>query len=321
MFIKTAIIIIFVFIYYFYNLSYNEKFDNIWLFYHNGKPRGGIGNIISVFYFKKIVNFVYKKNNTNFISNKFEYYNNYKLLNKSFNLSDKKIKEIEPYISKNSFDDGTSFWNICNYKKGLVPIHNLIYNEIKVSLNLFLNNVKTPEIEKIPILHFRCSDVPFKKHISYNFSKYKFYKLCNDKLKKKYNKWYIMHYSKHLADNKKRNYAEIYRKDLIKYLEDELELKIEVLTPNKEIEDLKLLHSAPAVISGGCGGSFSFFGGYFNNEFFFTDNNYKSNNDNEVVNLSLKHQNYYPGFRLSHSTVEKNGGYENTKEIFKLLRK
>lgn len=294
----------------------HEHFNNVWMWF-NGKPNGGIGNILSYFFYMKINNVINNKQNTNSIDKEYKYYINYNNLDKSLVLSDNKIIELKKYFSKIRCNPD-SFWNITNYVE-LVPIYNIIYHDIKKSLNLFLKNIDVPKIEKIPIIHFRCSDVPFDIHNDYNFSKYSFYKRCNEKLKHKYKKWYIMTYNNHNSNNKKKKLSKEYFDDLIKYLRKDLNLEIEILKPNEPIKDLKLLHNSPAVIAGGCGGSFSFFGGYFSNAFFFSDNN--SGNTVEPKLDNLKYQFYYPGYKLSHEIVKKNGGYENTKNIFKLLIK
>ena len=102
-------------------------------------------------------------------------------------------------------------------------------------------------------------------------------------------------------------------------MKDELKLEIEILPSQDIYNDMKLLYYAPVVIQGGCGGSFGFFGGFFNGDYYFTNVNLNENHDKNNV-LSIKGNNifYYKDGMLYHKEL---ASYENTSEVIKLLRK
>jgi hypothetical protein len=296
-----------------------ERFEirkyNIWMWWSekNKHPSGGLGNILSVFFNSMIFNYHYK-NNPNYennIDSNFEHKNHFINLFKSFKNTKFTHKQLELFPKNINYD---TIWNI--HKNKTKHYWDNIKNEVNKSLKEFTKEIKVTELEQYPILHFRCSDVPFVLHNDYHFSKYKFYKWCNDTLKHKYNKWYIMWDNSHLSNNEYKELSSIYFNDLKQYLEHELNLEIIHISKNNQYQDFKLLYNAPVVIRGGCGGSFSFFGGYFNNKFLYTDVN---RNENKTLNY-INSKNYYKNGILTHGEVENVGGYKNTDKVIKLLK-
>jgi hypothetical protein len=243
------------------------------------------------------------KKNLNFeneIDNNFEYRRHFMNLFNSFKNQKFTQKQLNLFPKDIAYD---AIWNINKHNTKIYWDN--IKVQVNASLKTFTKNIEIQELENYPILHFRCSDVPFVKHNDYHFSKYKFYKWCDNKLKNKYKKWYIMWDNSHLSNNDYKEWSSIYFNDLKHYLENDLHLEIIHIKKNNQYEDFKLLYNAPVVIQGGCGGSFSFFGGYFNNRFLYT-------NENE--------NDYYINSILKHKEVDNAGGYQNTVEIIKLLR-
>ena len=302
-------------------IKYNEGFNiikyNIWMWWTNTKkyPSGGVGNILSVFFNSMIFNY-HIKNNPNYennIDSSFEYRNHFINLFNSLKNTKFTRKQLELFPKQINYD---SIWNIHKHKTK--PYWDSIKREVTKSLKGFTTEIKVTELEKYPILHFRCSDVPFVQHNNYHFSKYNFYKWCNDKLKHKYKKWYIMWDNSHLSNNNYKQLSSIYFNDLKQYLENDLNLEIIHINKNNQYEDFKLLYNAPVVIQGGCGGSFSFFGGYFNNRFLYTDVN-RNEHENENNNYIDSHDFYKNGI-LTHNEVKKAGGYKNTSKVIKLLK-
>lgn len=318
--LKILLLIILVIIFYFtLNLNNNiENFDNIWLYYNKEtkKPGGGLGNIFSVFFTSKTKNIV---------NDSKEVY--------ELNKSEKNFIQLEKYFDINNaqkeklklvkYFNGESQWNF--FKLNTLNFWKILKPNINISLNKFFEDIKIPKIENIPILHFRCSDVPFVLHNDYHFSKYKYYKWCNDKLKNKHKKWYIMYNNNHLSNEKYKKLSTIYFDDLKKYLIDELKIEIELLPNLNMYQDMKLLYNSTIVIQGGCGGSFSFFGGFFNGDYYCTNVNLNENSDlnlNSTINELNKLENiyYYDNGILYHKEVNKVNGYDNTSDVIKLLR-
>lgn len=300
-------------------IKYKEDFSvrkyNIWMWWTNKKkyPLGGLGNILSVFFNSMIFNY-HIKNNLNYENNidlNFEHRHHFINLLNSFKNNKFSHKQLELFPKNIQYD---AIWNI--HKNKTKYYWDSIKNEVNKSLKEFTKEIKVTELEQYPILHFRCSDVPYKKK-NYHFSKYKFYKWCNYKLKHKYKKWYIMWDNSHLSKDNYKQISTIYFNDLKKYLETDLKLEIIHINKNNQYQDFKLLYNAPVVIQGGCGGSFSFFGGYFNSQFLYTDVN-KNKNENTLNYINSP--NFYKNGILTHGDVDSVGGYKNTSKVIKLLR-
>lgn len=311
------LLILFIIFYFAFNKK-KENFENVWLFYNtkSKKPSGGLGNILSNFFTNRTKNIVYEKNDIYELN---EDQKKFIILQNNFKINNNQ-KELLKYVEHTR---GDTNWNFFKYKT--LEFWKIIKHNINISLNHFFDNIDTIEIENIPILHFRCSDVPFRKHSDYHFSKYKYYKWCNNKLKSKYKKWYIMFNNNHLSNDKYKKLSTIYFNDLKKYLVETLKLEIEVLKPNDQYQDLKLLYNSDVVIQGGCGGSFSFFGGFFNKQYFLTDvnkneniNKYKFEYKNDLDKIDNIF--YFPNGLVKHSEIENVGDYENTNSVIKLLR-
>ena len=304
-YLLSCTIIIILFIYLYTTSNQLEKFSNkpkqIWMWYSEKQkyPSGGLGNILSVFYNSMIYNY---KNNLdhNYELNKtFDNRTHYINLYNSFNECTFTMDQLNLFPNRVKYDD---IWNIKKHST-----QKYWYNiklEVNNSLKAFTKDIKENKLHDYPILHFRCSDVPFVKHKDYCFVKYIFYKLCHDKLKHKYDKWYIMWDNSHLSNTNNTKLSTLYFKDLKNYLEKELHLEIIHIKKNNQYEDFKLLYNNPVVIQGGCGGSFSFFGGYFNG--LFLHPNSKQYSDMELI--------------VTHDKIDEVGGYANITNTIKLLR-
>jgi hypothetical protein len=313
----VVLFLLFIIFYFVFNKK-KENFTNIWLYYNDKskKPSGGLGNILSAFFTNKTKN-ILNENKEVYELNESE--KNFIKLEKYFKIDDTKKEEIKSL----KFFNGPFQWNF--FKCKTLTFWNILNPNINISLNKFFEDIEIPIIENIPILHFRCSDVPFELHGDYHFSKYKYYKWCHNKLKSKYKKWYIMFNNNHLSNEKYKKLSTIYFNDLKKYLVEILKLEIEILKPNNQYQDLKLLYNSDVVIQGGCGGSFCFFAGFFNKQYFFTDVNknedlykYKCEYKNDLDKIDNIF--YFPNGLIKHSEIKTVGGYENTNSVIKLLR-
>jgi hypothetical protein len=166
--------------------NYNEPFTNkkykIWMWYSdtNKNPSGGLGNILSVFFNSMIFNYHIKKNLNfeNEIDNNFEYRRHFMNLFNSFKNQKFTQKQLNLFPKDIAYD---AIWNINKHNTKIYWDN--IKVQVNASLKTFTKNIEIQELENYPILHFRCSDVPFVKHNYYHFSKYKFYKWCDNKLK------------------------------------------------------------------------------------------------------------------------------------------
>lgn len=163
-----------------------------------------------------------------------------------------------------------------------------------------------------PVIHFRCSDVPFQRHPDYHLIKYEFYKKAlediNSKTSLNYSKVKILYSNGHLGDEKNGAACDIYSNTLKKYLED---LNYEVqMVANADIEDFANLFYAPAVIS--TVSSYSFMSGFFGKGIYITVENLSE--DEEKSKCDSEYM--YNGFHLKHKMVD---DYYDTDNVIKLL--
>ena len=167
-----------------------------------------------------------------------------------------------------------------------------------------------------PIIHFRCSDIPFIKHSMYHLYKYEFYKRALqdiiDKTGVNYNKVKILYSNSHQSNEEYGNACDKYTSSLKKYLED-LNYDVEVYT-NSDIEDFADMFYAPAVIAG-CG-SYTFMSGFFGDGIFITGKHVEEDDVNQSP-CKLCDNWMYDGYQLKHKYVD---DYIDTDKVTNMLR-
>lgn len=166
-----------------------------------------------------------------------------------------------------------------------------------------------------PVIHFRCSDVPFQRHPDYHLVKYNFYKKAlediNSKTSLNYSKVRILYSNGHLADEKNAKACDVYANTLKKYLED---LNYEVnIVANSDIDDFANLFYAPAVIA--TVSSYSFMSGFFGDGIYISVENLSE--DQEKSDCDACSELMYSGFHLKHKEVD---DYYNTDNVISMLR-
>jgi hypothetical protein len=168
-----------------------------------------------------------------------------------------------------------------------------------------------------PVLHFRCSDVPFQRLEYYHFQKYTYIKNALEQIAKKnnqkYENIYICYCNTHTANpdehENKQTACDRYSKEIVKYLQESGYnpiLKCDTIN-----EDFATMFYAPALIA--TSGSFSFFAGYFSNSVFISTM-YDEKKSRECTDCGEWLQN---GYTLKHSEVL---DYYDTDTVIKLLR-
>jgi hypothetical protein len=253
----TIILFIIIFIlYYLYNKNnkYNLTNDLI----STSVFQANLGNEISYYYYFLVESillekdFIYHKSYAGqtflkdlptFIKfNKFYYV---KLINQNVNLND--FYKIQAY----------AFWSILDGKDEIIhtimkPLMNSIFN------SAFKKSGIKGKIS-VPIIHFRCSDIPFVRHPQYFLQKLSFFDDALTKFNLDDKNIIILHNSSHLSNPDNQEMCSFYVNNIKQYLED-LEYNIEITTDNL-IQDFANMFYAPFVIS--TGGSFSFMSGFF----------------------------------------------------------
>ena len=160
--------------------------------------------------------------------------------------------------------------------------------------------------ESKTIIHFRCADTPFIKHISYHLQRYAFFKDCLEKIHKD-SKITLMNCSTHRSGKEDQEACSQYVQKLTQYLNS---LGYEVETQCKTNgEDFADLFQAKAVIS--TGGSFSFMSGFFGEGMFLSSEHSPENScDSTECSLFMK------GYNIPHEQVE---SYHDIEKVYTLL--
>lgn len=122
-----------------------------------------------------------------------------------------------------------------------------------------------------PVIHFRCSDIPFIRHNQYKLQKYTFYRDSLEEIKRKsgvnYDTIILLTNNVHRSNINNKEACDIYLNGIKNYIES-IGYKVIIQSKSKE-EDFATLFYAPAVISPGS--SFSFISGFFNDGIFISE--------------------------------------------------
>lgn len=193
--------------------------------------------------------------------------------------------KIPAYKNNRTSFENLSAW-ICdseeavNFWKSMKPFVHKIIGEALEKSGLRVNQTK-------PVIHFRCSDVPFRKSDDYHFQKYKFFKdaVGSD------NEVEIITCHTHLSEVKNQKACSKY-----------VELLIKELSPTKAtvqcrhyFEDFAVMFYAPKVIS--TGSSMSFMAGFFGHGEFITAGHFTEGSENTCKICK------YSGVDVLHSDV------------------
>ena len=218
---------------------------------------------------------------------------------------------------KNEFlRDYASLWELTNndrlqFWSYVKPIANRLMNQILPSYGI------VNKLENYPIIHFRCSDVPFIRHSFYHFQRYAFF---TDSLKElsllgvDLSKVYLMFSLSHDSDSKNNYAANIYIQSLKQFLENH-HYVVEIVSQDVASDFLSLFY-APAVIST-CS-SFSFTAGFFGNGIFITEGHYNEDFASGNVTESSCYAPFIKkGYSVNHSRIL---DYYHTDAVINILK-
>jgi hypothetical protein len=181
----------------------------------------------------------------------------------------------------------------------------------KVLKETFIKNNLVKKIE-YPVIHFRCSDIPFNRHNFYHFQKYKFFSESLNEISKniKFDKVILISCHSHLSNASNLEKCDIYLQSLKKHIES---LGYEVIMKcNDTIDDFASIFYAPAVIS--TPSSYSFMSGFFGDGIFISEGHYIEDVPNTTCldcEPWLKN-----GYSINHKQV---ADYYDTDNVIKLL--
>jgi len=183
----------------------------------------------------------------------------------------------------------------------------------KILKDLFIaHDIQVPI--NIPVIHFRCSDVPFIRNVHYHFVRYAFYKDClelaENRLQKKFDSVLLLSCNIHRSNPVYQQKCNLYEASLIQYLRN-INYKVN-LQCNSNIHDFAALFFAPVVLSPSS--SFSFMSGFFGHGLFYSEGHFTEGKGYKLENKLgdwLK-----TGYSIPHSKVD---DYENTEKVIEML--
>jgi len=176
-------------------------------------------------------------------------------------LSPQAIDVVRDYKGKTASwvvvnDDVYQFWKIM--KPTVKKMLSDLFDKLEMNKNV-----------KWPIIHYRCSDVPFWRMRHYHVQRFQYYKDTLNEIKNKgvnIKKITIMYNSSHQSGNENKEACDNYIDMLREYLSS-MDIETEI-NSETNVEDFAQLFYAPAVIS--TGGSFSFMSAFFGDGIFIT---------------------------------------------------
>lgn len=185
--------------------------------------------------------------------------------------------------------------HMCMGRPSFWVVHNRhaeqFWDVMKPTIHSMLNDTFIKNNLKIkvkhPVIHFRCSDVPFIKNPHYHLVKYSFYKDALEesfkKCKKRYKKIIVLSCHDHRSDERSKKACSMYLQSLLEYL-GSLGY-ITHLQCKSNLFDFATLFYAPIVIS--AGSSFSFMSAYFGNGVFISEGHFTDKPNKKDVKLCL----------------------------------
>lgn len=187
------------------------------------------------------------------------------------------------------------FW-IC-----MKPLCNTIYKDAFRKSNLIKKIDET-------VIHFRCSDIPFYRHLSYHFQKYKFFKDALINIGTPNKSVLIVYSNLHTLIKKNKLYCDAYVESLKNYLiQNGYTVKIH---SESQLDDFATIFHAPSVIST-CG-SFSFMSGYFSDGKFVSSTHYFEGSDRKCNGCEWM----YKGYDVDHKDI---ADYYDYDQVIKQL--
>ena len=217
--------------------------------------------------------------------------------------------------------DYANLWELTNndrfhFWSCIKPIANSLINQILPS---YYENItkNINNLGKFPIIHFRCSDVPFIRHGFYHFQRYAFFIDSLNELAGKgvdVSKVYLMYSFLHEGSEKNNATSLIYIQSLKQFLEEN-NYVVEIISQDVA-SDFAAMFYAPAVIST-CS-SFSFTAGFFGNGIFITEGHYNEDFESGLVTESPCYAPFIKkGYSVNHSRIL---DYYDTNAVIKILK-
>lgn len=154
-----------------------------------------------------------------------------------------------------------------------------------------LQNTNQVLSQRLPVVHYRCADVPFDRNVDYHFQKYDFFRnaLAGHK------EIDLITCSKWKATDEMKTACNEY----VNLLKNEIgNTRVNIIECRDVLEDFARMFYAPLVVS--TGSSMSFMAGYFGNGKFVTGGHFDENDQSKNCLIC----DYSPETNLLHSDVE-----------------
>jgi hypothetical protein len=262
--------------------------------------------------------------------------------------SDPFLKHLPPYVifDKEVYDkmkiagvkrssllkNPNSYWIIENRRaEGFwMAMRPVVHRILETAFHDTGISMKTKDQVDCPVIHFRCSDVPFVKNMHYHFVRYAFYRDCLAEAKKTLSsngsvsgdRVLLLSCHAHNSSPEYMNKCRIYKASLIEYLEKSLGLQV-MTRCGTPVQDFATMFYAPLVLS--AGSSFSFMSGFFGYGMFFSEGHFTdlssipSNKHKETDGCGSDCGKWLrSGYSLRHNEID---DYEDTEKVIQKLLK
>jgi hypothetical protein len=201
--------------------------------------------------------------------------------------------------------------NLNNFWNCMKPVVNEIMKSVFEKINY------TPAV-KYPVIHFRCSDVPFVRNSNYGFQKYSFFKdsldYISEKNGSKYDTVYISYCNIHRSNPESVKACDVYSKSLSDYLES-IGYKT-IIQCGTNVSDFGTLFYAPGVIS--TSSSFSFMSGFFSDGVFVSEGHYHEKDGNQYFHKCTDCDKWLKrGYNIKHDNIP---DYYDTEKVIAILK-
>lgn len=204
--------------------------------------------------------------------------------------------DIDVNMIENHIEESTLWESNFKIWKDLQPV-------VRHCINSSLEKSKIVRPKYDCVIHFRCSDTPFVRHVSYHLLKYSWYRkaICVALRYKKIRKIHIL-----MCNNHIRHKLSYLCNNLVTDLQDFISRTFDIpsiVICNSSEEDFSIMYNSKVLISGGIS-SFSFFAGLASDNLFILPT-FEKDDDSEIQHYScrknmifirkefIKHKNIY----------------------------
>jgi hypothetical protein len=278
-----------------------------------GSHRITIGNYLSDYYYQYVCSILEKKDfkfecgfEENSVYSFLRYLPDNIYFDKSIYDAFSKNGITMDYLKQNPYFFYVAFWYLNQEKQ--ITLANIMKPQMNKIIDTALKSEGLYKKVSVPVIHFRCADTPFIKHVHYHFQKYKFF---TEILRKypQYSEVILLSYTKHNTGNNEQDACAEYANSLKTHLEKN-GYNVTIKS-DSDGEDFATIFYSPVIISTST--SFSAMSGLFSDGDY-----YQTYPTNDVTNATDTRIFMYPNsYNLNHDDVP---DYFDVPNVIKLLK-